>query len=133
MVGPDRGARAELPDSLGRQSAASELAWLEDRRDRPGQEVLAELVRQRVARRHLDVACRKLARQNAYTFLFDVENGRIRARTRRPVGPSGSRIGTAMRFLTDARILADGVCIVEREDDVIDDLIGDPIADVEAP
>lgn len=91
-----------------RQTAASELAWIEAGRDRPARDVVAELVRLRVARRHLAVACRKLAHQNAYTFLFDLENGRLRARTRRRVDASSPRLGTALRFLEDARLLEAG-------------------------
>jgi hypothetical protein len=96
-----------------RQSAASELVWLKKRLDLPGRDTFAELIGQRVARRHLAVASRKLARQNSYTFLFDLENGVLRARLKRPVAASSPRLATALQFLADARLLKDGRCVDE--------------------
>lgn len=93
------------PPGEARQSASSELAWLEERRSESGREVLTELIRERVVRRHLRVASHKLGRQGNNTFLFDIDSGLLRARLKRPVSPSGPRLTTAVRFMRDAGLI----------------------------
>tara|TARA_R100000750_G_scaffold62125_1_gene54869 strand:+ start:11895 stop:12143 length:249 start_codon:yes stop_codon:yes gene_type:complete len=71
------------------------------------------LINDRIIRRHLEVAARKLWLQGGYTYLIELEDARLRARSRIKVEPSGPRLHTARIFLEDVGLLEDG-CITDR-------------------
>lgn len=96
------------PDRPGYQTCYSELRWLEDRIDRPARTVIAELIRERVLRRHLDVAARKFYISQNYTFLVEIEDARLRARATAGVEMTGPRLGTALKFLDDVDFFREG-------------------------
>lgn len=84
----------------------TEPQFLEVRKDAPIERTLVDLIKERVLDRHLVVALQKL-RAGDYTFLFEVEDGRIRLR--RHSGPvlTNPRLGSAIRFLNDINLLGD--------------------------
>jgi len=71
----------------------------------PVQTALAELLRERIFRRHLWVASQKFLNQKAYTFLFEPDDGALRFRDFFKVSPSSSRIDQAVQFLCDVKFL----------------------------
>jgi hypothetical protein len=95
----------ELPSQ---QTCYTELRWLEDRAKQPAKSVIGRLFIERVLRRHLEVAARKFRLQSSYTYVVEVEDGRLRARSRVNLNPSGPRLATAIRFLEDVDLLDDG-------------------------
>ncbi|WP_022698116.1 hypothetical protein [Euryhalocaulis caribicus] len=87
------------------QSLASEMKYIELRYDLPVQTAFAELLRERIFRRHLWVASRKFRNQKAYTFLFEPDDGALRFRDFFRVSPSSPRIDQAVQFLCDVKFL----------------------------
>lgn len=85
----------------------SELAFLERHADEPLRETLSSLLMERVLRRHLWVAVQKLRYQNAYTFLFDLDNGRLTLRKKDGPVLTNPRISPAITFLRDIHLLSD--------------------------
>jgi hypothetical protein len=69
-----------LLDSSVFRSLASEIRFLDQLKDLPVQRVVEDLLKQRVMKRHMWVAMRKLRYQRDYTFLFDSDEGRLRLR-----------------------------------------------------
>ena len=94
----------------GGRSIRSELLWLQDQRDRPLTEVVADLVTQRVVRRHSWVATQKLRRQRDYTFLFEARDGRLAYRSQYEPVPTTPRLDPAITFLGDIGLLARTGC-----------------------
>lgn len=86
------------------QTIISEAQFLEARKDVPIQQALTALIKERVLDRHLAVAFQKL-RAGDYTFLFEVQDGRIRMR--RKSGPvlTNPRLGSAITFLHDIHLI----------------------------
>lgn len=97
------------PAAPGRQTVADEIRWVSERADRPAQEVMADLIRDRILVRHLHVAARKLQKQGRNTFLVELESGRLMPRATRAVEASGPRLGTAVQFLEDVGLLSGGL------------------------
>jgi len=62
------------------RSLLTEVRFLDTHRELPFEAMLARLIEERVLRRHLWIALRKLRYQSDYTFLFEPDNGRIRLR-----------------------------------------------------
>lgn len=89
------------------QSLVSEMNFIESRHGLPVQTALAELLRERIFRRHLWVASRKFRNQKAYTFLFEPDDGALRFRDFFRVSPSSPRIDQAVQFLRDVKLLDD--------------------------
>jgi hypothetical protein len=85
----------------------SELAFLERHADERLHETLSSLLRERVLRRHLWIAVQKLRYQNAYTFLFDLDNGRLTLRKKDGPVLTNPRISPAITFLRDIHLLSD--------------------------
>lgn len=108
---------SELAESLnakpGFQTCATELSWIEAHRTMNAREAMGLLLNDRIIRRHLEVAARKLRLQGGYTYLVELEDARLRARSRIHVEPSGPRLHTARIFLEDVGLLEDG-CITDR-------------------
>lgn len=89
------------------QSLASEAIFFGDRMHLPVMGVFAELVRERILKRHLWVASRKFRNQKAYTFLIEPDEGALRFRSFFRVSPSSPRITQAVQFLHDVKFLDD--------------------------
>ena len=103
----DRSVLQRLGSAAHFQSLVSEMKFIESRLDLPVQTALAELLRERILRRHLWVASRKFRNQKAYTFLFEPDDGALRFRDFFRVSPSSPRIDQAVQFLRDAKLLDD--------------------------
>jgi hypothetical protein len=94
----------------------SEITFLERNAEAPLRDTLSRLLSERILRRHLWIAVQKLRFQNAYTFLVDIDNGRLVLR--RKDGPvfTNPRISPAIRFLRDIHLLSDdGITSLGRE------------------
>lgn len=103
---------SELAESLnakrGFQTCATGLSWIDAHRTMSAREAMGLLLNDRIIRRHLEVAARKLRLQGGYTYLVELEDARLRARSRIKVEPSGPRLHTARIFLEDVGLLEDG-------------------------
>ena len=95
-------------DASGLQTCHTELRWIENHREQPAREALGQLLLKRILRRHLEVAARKFWMNSSYTYLFEVEDARLRARRKANVNESGPRLTTAIRFLEDVDLLRNG-------------------------
>lgn len=87
------------------QSLRTEARYLDRAAMKPVQQVVAELIRDRILKRHLWVASRKFRKQKAYTFHMEPEDGVLRYRSQFQVAPSSPRIDQALRFLSDIRLI----------------------------
>lgn len=110
---PDLAAEIEVvfPNSDGRifaRSIRSELAFLRTNNDVGIRDMAPQLFADRIIRRHSEVAMLKFARQRDYTFLFEATDGRLRYRA--DYGPvlTTPRLGPAITFLADLRLLDGG-------------------------
>lgn len=92
-------------DPQGFRSLLTEIVFLEHNANTSFEEVLRRLFLERVVRRHLWVAMRKLRYQKDYTFLIDADDGLVRKRG--DDGPvwTGPRLGNAIVFLQDIGLL----------------------------
>ncbi|TDE35640.1 hypothetical protein E1B25_16940 [Antarcticimicrobium sediminis] len=90
------------------QTVYSELKLIKKLDSASAERGFAQILDERVIRRHLRVAARKFHGQNNYTFLIEAESGTVRARESRTVEASGPRLGTAVQFLNDICLLKDG-------------------------
>ncbi|MDH0369682.1 hypothetical protein [Brucella anthropi] len=89
------------------QSLRTETHFLDRRQGNPADFVIADLIRERVVKRHLWVASRKFRNQLAYTFHIEPEDGLLRYRSDFRVAPSSPRIDQAVRFLRDLSLIDD--------------------------
>ncbi len=103
------------------RSINSELSFLAERAEDSLSEVIGELLAERVIRRHSQVAMVKFARQRDYTFLFEADDGRLRYRA--SYGPvlTTPRLGPAITFLEDLRLLG-GAGLTARGSDLLSEL-----------
>jgi hypothetical protein len=99
---------AELSDldSEGFHSLLTELAFLTHNAQTSFQTLLRRLFLDRVVRRHLWVAMRKLQYQGDYTFLIDTDDGLVRKRGEDGPVWTGPRLGNAIVFLQDVGLLS---------------------------
>ncbi|WP_139226371.1 hypothetical protein [Pseudovibrio ascidiaceicola] len=78
----DRDIAAELshfnPDAF--RSLLSETSFLDRNLNAPSADIIANIIEERVIRRHMWVALRKFRYQRDYTFLIEMDEGRIRLR-----------------------------------------------------
>jgi hypothetical protein len=95
---------AEFGDGAFR-SAVTETRFLELHLKTPFEDIVAEIMENRVLRRHLWIALRKLRYQNDYTFLIEADNGRIRLRDKDGPVFTNPRLGPAVSFLRDVHLL----------------------------
>jgi len=86
------------------QTVLTEPAFMDARRDLPIEQALADLLKQRVLDRHLAVAFQKL-RGGDYTFLFEVDEGRLRLRRKAGAVLTNPRLRSAIAFLHDIHLL----------------------------
>ncbi len=87
------------------QSLRTEMVFLDRVRISSSNQVISDLIRERILKRHLWVATRKFRNQKAYTFHMEPEEGQLRYRSRFQVSPSSPRIDQASRFLEDIGLL----------------------------
>lgn len=87
------------------RSILTETAFLDQRLDAPFTETLGRLIEERVIRRHLWIALRKLRYQGDYTFLIESDNGRVRLRDMDGAVYTNPRLGPAITFLKDIHLL----------------------------
>ena len=88
-------------------SLRSEYRYLESQADVDFETFLIKLVEQRVIRRHLWVALRKLRYQGDYTFLVESDDGKVRLRSKDGPAYTNPRLGPAMTFLKDMHLIDD--------------------------
>ena len=86
-------------------SLLSERAFLRRYESHDFWGLIARLVEERVIRRHLAVAMRKLRQQKDYTFLIESQNGRLRRRKQDGPVYTNPRLQPAITFLKDIHIL----------------------------
>lgn len=86
------------------QTVLTELAFMDARRDLPIDQALTDLLKQRILDRHLAVAFQKL-RGGDYTFLFEVDEGRLRLRKKSGAVLTNPRLQSAIAFLRDIHLL----------------------------
>lgn len=87
------------------QSLRTEVQYLDRARSAPASRVIADVIRERVLKRHLWVASRKFRNQKAYTFHMEPEEGQLRYRSHFRISPSSPRLDQALRFLRDIRLI----------------------------
>lgn len=79
-----------------------QFVWM--RKELPIEQTLAQLIQKRVLDRHLSVAFQKM-RAGDYTFLFEMDEGRLRFRKKAGPVLTNPRLGPAIRFLHDIHLL----------------------------
>jgi hypothetical protein len=87
------------------QSLRTEVQFLDRARSLSAHRVIADMVRERIIKRHLLVASRKFRTQKAYTFHMELEEGRLRYRNHFHVLPGSPRLDQALRFLRDIGLI----------------------------
>lgn len=87
------------------QSLVTEKRFIETRSELPAVTATAQILADRILRRHLWVASRKFRNQKAYTYLFEPDDGALRYRGQFRVAPSSPRIDQAVQFLRDVGFL----------------------------
>lgn len=93
------------PDAF--RSLLSETRFLDRHRDEPFRQVLERILEERVIRRHLWVALRKLRHQGDYTFLIETDEGKLRLREKDGPVFTNPRLGPAISFLKDIALLGE--------------------------
>ena len=105
----EAGIAAELgkfdPDAF--RSLLSETRFLERHLDDDFRDTLGRIIEERVVRRHLWVALRKFRHQGDYTFLMEMDEGRLRLREKDGPVYTNPRLGPAITFLKDIHLIGD--------------------------
>lgn len=103
----DRDIAAELghfnPDAF--RSLLSETRFLDRTLKEPFGDIIAKIIEERVIRRHMWVALRKFRYQRDYTFLIEMDEGRIRLREKDGPVFTNPRLGPAITFLKDIHLV----------------------------
>ena len=89
------------------RSLLTELQFLDANADNEFAAVLHRLIEQRIIRRHLWIALRKLRYQGDYTFLIEADDGRVRLRAKDGPVFTNPRLGPAITFLRDIHLIDD--------------------------
>lgn len=97
---------ASFPTATPFQSLSTEIPYLQALNGISLESITSRLVRDRILMRHLWVAAKKLRKQKAYTYLFDIDDGSLRFRDGFVASLSNPRLSQAMTFLDDAGLLA---------------------------
>jgi hypothetical protein len=105
VLDPDRLSELAEFENGAFRSLLTEVRFLRAHRELPFDQLLARLLEERVLRRHLWIALRKLRYQNDYTFLFEPDNGRIRLRAKDGPVFTNPRLGPALTFIRDVHLL----------------------------
>ncbi len=93
------------PDAF--RSLLSEKRFLDRYRDEDFQQIVERLFEERIVRRHLWVALRKLRHQGDYTFLIENDDGKLRLREKDGPVFTNPRLGPAITFLKDIGLLGE--------------------------
>ena len=93
------------PDAF--RSLLSETRFLDRQKDEPFRQTIERIVEERVVRRHLWIALRKLRHQGDYTFLIETDDGKLRLREKDGPVFTNPRLGPAVTFLKDVGLLGD--------------------------
>lgn len=106
-----RASEKTIRDELGAldpavfRSLLTELEFLETQASDDFAATVTRLIEQRVIRRHLWVALRKLRYQGDYTFLIEADDGRVRLRVKDGPVFTNPRLGPAITFLKDVHLI----------------------------
>lgn len=87
------------------RSVLTELEFLNKQTDEDFTTTVTKLIEQRIIRRHLWVALRKLRYQGDYTFLIEADDGRMRLRVKDGPVFTNPRLGPAITFLKDIHLI----------------------------
>ena len=93
------------PDAF--RSLLSETRFLKRHLDDDFRDTLGRIIEERIVRRHLWVALRKFRHQGDYTFLIEVDEGRLRLREKDGPVYTNPRLGPAITFLKDIHLIED--------------------------
>ena len=93
------------PDAF--RSLLSETRFLDRQRAEPFRETVERIFEERVIRRHLWIALRKLRHQGDYTFLIETDDGKLRLREKDGPVFTNPRLGPTITFLKDVGLLGD--------------------------
>ena len=103
----EAGIAAELgkfdPDTF--RSLLSETRFLERHLDDDFCDTLGRIIEERVVQRHFWVALRKFRHQGDYTFLIEMDEGRLRLREKDGPVYTNPRLGPAITFLKDIHLI----------------------------
>lgn len=88
------------------RSLLSETRYLANIGDRPFREALSLIFEERIFRRHLWVALRKFRYQRDYTFLIEMDEGRLRLRDKDGPTFTNPRLATTIAFLKDIHLIS---------------------------
>jgi hypothetical protein len=103
----ERDIAAELggvdPDFF--RSLLSETRFLDRESKDDFEKTLGQIIEERVVRRHLWVALRKFRSQRDYTFLIEMDEGRLRLREKDGPVFTNPRLGPAITFLKDIHLV----------------------------
>ncbi|KKJ78002.1 hypothetical protein WH95_06250 [Kiloniella litopenaei] len=108
-----RDTNTDLYESLGGfntdafRSLLSETRFLDSQKEEPFRKTIERIIEERIIRRHLWIALRKLRHQGDYTFLIEADNGRLRLREKDGPVFTNPRLGPAITFLKDVGMLGD--------------------------
>lgn len=94
-------------DAAAFHSLLTESRFLDHLADERFAHAVARILEERVLRRHLWVAMRKLRHQGDYTFLVDTDDGLLRLRKKDGAVFTNPRLGPATRFLQDIHLIDD--------------------------
>lgn len=94
-------------DSSRFRSLLTEKQFLDENADEEFSNLLHRLIEQRIIRRHLWIALRKLRYQGDYTFLIEADDGRVRLRAKDGPVFTNPRLGPAITFLRDIHLIDD--------------------------
>ncbi|MFM9276391.1 hypothetical protein, partial [Pseudarthrobacter sp. NKDBFgelt] len=92
-------------DSAILRSILTETRYLGEQLTAPLDRTVGRLREERVIRRHLWIALRKLRYQSDYTFLLEADNGRVRLRDLDGPVFTNPRLGPSITFLRDIGLL----------------------------
>lgn len=93
------------PVALGIRSLLTEWNFMESSAQIGFPDLLGRVFRERIVRRHLWVAMRKLRYQRDYTFLIDSDEGNAKLRDKDGPVWTTPRLGPAIRFLHDIHLI----------------------------
>jgi len=91
------------PDAF--RSLLSETCFLDRQLNEAFGETLGRILEERVVRRHLWIALRKFRYQRDYTFLIEMDEGRLRLREKDGPVFTNPRLGPAITFLKDIHLV----------------------------
>lgn len=94
-------------DPVAFRSALTEMRFLDAHLEDPFRDAVAKLIEERVVRRHLQVALRKLRFQGDYTYLLEPDDGKVRLREKDGPVFTNPRLGPTLTFLKDIHLLKD--------------------------